>query len=81
VNDETRARLNDPGDSRQVTDRILHACEPRLNLIHDAFGAENVPVPLAQRYMRSKRSLAAQQILRTVMAHQAMRAAESESKP
>lgn len=82
VNDETRAHLNDPYDSRQVADAILQSCEDRLTGIRTAFDAEKVPVSISERYIRRHRSLAAQQILRLVMATQAVRAAqEKERKP
>ncbi|BBL74840.1 hypothetical protein [Methylomagnum ishizawai] len=77
VNDETRAHLNDKMDSRQVADLILRNCEDKLNGIKTAFDAEKVPAPISERYMRSKRSMAAQQILRVVMAHQAMQSTQA----
>jgi len=77
ANDETRAHLDDKMDSRQVADLILRNCEDKLNGIKTAFDAEKVPASISERYMRSKRSMAAQQILRVVMAHQAMQSAQA----
>ncbi|CAL1241522.1 conserved exported protein of unknown function [Candidatus Methylocalor cossyra] len=78
VDGETRAHLNDRADSRRVTEAILRACEDPLTAIKTAFDAEHVPAALSERYLRSKRSLAAQQILRLVMANQAVRAADPQ---
>jgi hypothetical protein len=77
LNDETRQHLKDPEDSRRVTDLILNACDGRLAPIKPAFRAEKVPDPLAERYLRRKRSQAAQQVLRVVMAEQALRHRET----
>jgi hypothetical protein len=77
ANDETRAHLNDRMDSRKVTDVILKNCEGKLSAIKTAFDAEQVPASISERYLRSKRSMAAQQILRVVMATQAVRSTES----
>lgn len=77
ANDETRAHLNDRMDSRKVTDVILKNCEDKLSAIKTAFDAEQVPASISERYLRSKRSMAAQQILRVVMATQAVRSTES----
>lgn len=76
VNDETRTHLDDRMDSRRITDLILQNCEDKLSAIKAAFDAENVPDSISERYLRSKRSHAAQQILRVVMANQAMRSSE-----
>jgi hypothetical protein len=73
VNDQTRAHLNDDMDSRKITDVILKDCEDKLSAIKGAFDAEQVPASISERYLRSKRSMAAQQILRVVMATQAVR--------
>lgn len=76
VNDETRAHLKDAMDTRKVADNILKACEAKLAAVKPAFDAEKVPGSVSERYMRSKRSLAAQQILRVVMAAQAARSTD-----
>ena len=73
VNNETRSHLNDKEDSRQVTDTILKNCESKLSAVRAPFDAEKVPESISERYLRSKRSLAAQQVLRVVMATQAVR--------
>jgi hypothetical protein len=78
ANDETRAHLNDKMDSRKVTDLILKNCEDRLIPIKAAFDAEKVPDAISERYLRSKRSWAGQQILRVVMANQAVQSTTSE---
>jgi hypothetical protein len=75
VNDETRKHLNDPGDSRRTSDLILGNCEDTLAKVKAALQAEQVPEPNANLYVRAKRSRAAQQVLRTVMATQAQRSA------
>ncbi len=76
ANDQTQAHLNDKMDSRKVTDLILKACEDKLTPVKTAFDAEKVPAEISERYMRAKRSQAAQQILRVVMATQAVQSAE-----
>lgn len=73
VNDETRVHIDDKMDSRRITDRVLQQCEDELSAIKPAFDAEQVPDSISERYLRSKRSRAAQQILRVVMATQAVR--------
>jgi hypothetical protein len=75
VNDETRVHLNDHEDSRRVADTILKNCEGKLSEVKAPFDAEKVPESISERYLRSKRSLAAQQVLRVVMATQAVRSA------
>ena len=77
LNEETRHHLKDPEDSRRVTDLILNACDGRLAPIKPAFQAEKVPDILAERYLRRKRSQAAQQVLRVVMSEQALRHRET----
>ncbi|MGZ8216861.1 hypothetical protein [Methylomagnum sp.] len=82
VNDETHTHLNDKEDSRRVTDLILQSCEDELSAVKAPFQAEQVPDQISERYLRSKRSLAAQQVLRVVMATQAVRSAnEPSAKP
>lgn len=73
VNDETRTHVDDQMDSRKVADTILRNCENQLSGVKAAFDSEKVPESISERYLRSKRSLAAQQILRVVMAIQAVR--------
>lgn len=77
LNDETRAHYQDKDDSRRVTDLILHNCESRLTAITSAFDAEKVPGAISDRYVRSKRSRAAQQVVRVVMQAQAARYSET----
>ena len=76
LNDETRAHVNDRDDSRRVADRILQRCEDRLTPVKAAFDAEKVPGVISDRYIRSKRSKAAQQVVRVVMSAEASRYAE-----
>lgn len=77
LNDETRAHYQDKDDSRRVTDLILRNCESRLTAITSAFDAEKVPGAISDRYVRSKRSRAAQQVVRVVMQAQAARYSET----
>jgi len=79
INEETRAHVNDKEDSRKVTDLILRNCEKMLIVIKEAFEAEKVPGTISDHYIRSKRSRAAQQVVRVVMGAQAAR--YSEQKP
>ena len=72
LNNETRSHVNDRMDSRRVTDVILRNCEDALSAVKAAFDAEKVPDGYSERYLRGKRSRAAQQILRVVMATQAV---------
>lgn len=78
LNDETRAHLNDKEDSRKVTDLILRNCEKKLGPVKEAFDAEKVPGNLSDRYLRSKRSRAAQQVVKVVMGAQASRSIEKQ---
>lgn len=78
LNEETRIHVNDKDDSRRVTDLILRNCEKKLTVVREAFDAEKVPGGLSDRYLRSKRSLAAQQVVRVVMGAQAARHAEQQ---
>lgn len=78
VNDETRLHLADRGDSRRVTDQILGRCEPALAELKSVMRTAGVPEVNANLYLRGKRSRAAQQVLRIVMATQAQRAASQE---
>jgi hypothetical protein len=73
LNDETKAHYNDKDDSRKLTDLILSQCESKLTLIKAAFDAEKVPDVISDRYNRSKRSRAAQQVVKVMMAAQATR--------
>jgi hypothetical protein len=75
LNDETKAHYNDKEDSRKLTDLILSQCESKLTLIKAAFDAEKVPDVISDRYNRSKRSRAAQQVVKVMMAAQATRSA------
>ncbi len=73
LNDETRKHLQDKEDSRQVTDLILRNCEMKLTAVKAAFDGEKVPGVISDRYIRSKRSRAAQQVVKVVMQVQAER--------
>lgn len=77
LNTETVAHVNDKEDSRKVTDLILRNCEPSLTVVKEAFNAEKVPSAISDRYIRSKRSRGAQQVVRVVMGAQAMRYSET----
>jgi hypothetical protein len=78
VNDETRLHINDKLDSRAVTDSVLKKCEEKLGAVKTAFDGENVPASVSERYMRSRRTHAARNILKTVMGIQALRSAEGK---
>jgi len=71
VNSETRAHIGEQADSRVLTDRVLKTCEEKLSKVKAAFDGENVPGTISERYMRSRRTQAARQILRTFMGAQA----------
>ena len=77
LNDETTKHVNDPEDSRKLTDLILSVCDPRLGPIKPAFQAEKVPDVISDRYLQRKRSQAAQQVVRIVMGAHALRYRES----
>lgn len=81
ADEQTRAHINDRDDSRAVTDRILEACEAKLSDAKRAFAAENVPDTLSERYLHSRRSRIAQQVVRVVMATQAVRSANPNGAP
>lgn len=70
---ETQAHLYDREDSRRIADGILKQCEEKLSAVKIPLQLEQVPDALADRYLMSKRSRAAQNIMRIVMATQAMR--------
>ena len=77
LNDETTKHVNDPEDSRKLTDLILSVCDPKLSPIKPAFQAEKVPDVISDRYLQRKRSQAAQQVVRIVMGAHALRYRES----
>ena len=77
LNEETQKHLKDREDSRKVTDVILGLCEDRLTAIKKVFDDEKVPSGASDRYIRGKRSRAAQQIVRVVMAEEASRSAQA----
>ena len=77
LNQETQRHLKDPEDSRKVTDLILGLCEEPLTAVKKTFDDEKVPAGASDRYIRGKRSRAAQQIVRVVMAEEASRSAKS----
>ncbi|MFZ4653103.1 MAG: hypothetical protein ACOYLM_01855 [Methylococcaceae bacterium] len=76
LNDETRLHGNDPLDSRKVTDLILGRCDKTLTVVKQAFDGEKVPSVISDRYIKSKRSRAAQQVVKVVMGAQAARYAK-----
>lgn len=77
LNDETSKHVNDPEDSRKLTDQILSVCDAKLAPIKPAFRAEKVPDVISERYLQRKRSQAAQQVVRIVMGAHALRYRES----
>lgn len=77
LNEQTRTHINDKDDSRRVADLILQSCEARLAAVKPAFDAEKVPDVISERYLRSKRSRAAQQVVKVVMSAQAARSVET----
>jgi hypothetical protein len=78
LNDETKVHVNDKDDSRKVTDLILRNCEKKLVVIKEVFDAEKVPGTISDRYIRAKRSRAAQQVVKIVMSAQAARHVETK---
>lgn len=78
LNEQTKAHVNDKDDSRRVADLILKNCESALAAVKPAFDAEKVPDVMSERYLRSKRSKAAQQVVRVVMSAQAVRSVEDQ---
>ena len=73
ITEQTQGHINDHLDSRAITDLVLKKCEERLGGIKTAFDGEKVPVEISERYMRSRRTHAARNILKTVMSVQALR--------
>jgi len=73
VNDQAQGHINDKLDSRAITDTVLKQCEQKLGAIKTVFDAEKVPPEVSERYMRSRRTHAARNILKTVMGVQALR--------
>lgn len=77
LNEETQKHVQDKEDSRKLTDLVLRNCEPKMSPIKQAFDAEKVPGALSDRYLRSKRSRAAQQVVKVMMQAQAARYSET----
>lgn len=75
VGNALRAQINNKQDSRAVTDGILKQCEPQLQPMRDAFTSEKVPAEIADRYLQKTRTQTARNLLREVMATQAVRGA------
>jgi|APFre7841882724_1041349.scaffolds.fasta_scaffold100572_2 hypothetical protein len=73
LDEQIRKHLMSNVDSRAITDAILKACEDRLSPIRTAYDAEKVPPSITDRYLRQQRSRAAQDVLREIMAAQAVR--------
>ncbi len=78
VNEDTQAHINDKMDSRALTDAVLKRCEEKLGAVKTAFDQEKVPAEISERYMRSRRTHAARNILKTIMGIQAMRSVEGK---
>lgn len=78
VNDETKKHINDKEDSRRITDLILKNCEDKLQAVKAPLDAEQVPDAASERFLRRQRSQVAQQVLRVVMATQAVRSARDK---
>jgi len=81
INEDTQARINDRLDSRAMTDAILKQCEEKLGAVKTAFDQEKVPAEVSDRYMRSRRTHAARNILKTIMGIQALRAGSGQTQP
>lgn len=77
LNEETQKHVQDKEDSRKLTDLVLRNCESRMTVIKEAFDAEKVPGVVSDRYIRSKRSRAAQQVVKIMMQAQAARYSET----
>lgn len=77
LNEETQKHVQDKEDSRKLTDLVLRNCESRMTVIKEAFDAEKVPGAVSDRYIRSKRSRAAQQVVKIMMQAQAARYSET----
>jgi len=77
LNEETKKHVQDKEDSRKLTDLVLRNCEAKMTPIKEAFDAENVPGAISDRYLRSKRSRAAQQVVKIMMQAQAARYSET----
>lgn len=77
LNEETKKHVQDKEDSRKLTDLVLRNCEAKMTPIKEAFDAEKVPGAISDRYLRSKRSRAAQQVVKVMMQAQAARYSET----
>jgi hypothetical protein len=75
---ETTARNQDRGDPRAISNEILKACDNRLSAIKTAYGTENVPAVISERYIRKTRSQGVQSVLFAVSSVQAQKAGEEE---
>lgn len=73
-----RAQVDNKQDSRALTDAILKKCEPQLQPMREAFAAEKVPTEIAERYLKKTRTQAARNLIREVMAMQAVRGAAAK---
>jgi len=77
LNEETKNHVQDKEDSRKLTDLVLRNCESKMTVIKEAFDAEKVPGAVSDRYIRGKRSRAAQQVVKIMMQAQAARYSET----
>lgn len=75
---ETSAKAKVKGDSRDIANTILKACEDRLPAIKAAYDAENVPAALSERYIRKTRNQGVQAVMFQVQSAQALLAAQEE---
>lgn len=62
-------------DSRKITDQLMTTCEPKLLPVAGALRAEKVPESIISRYLRSVRVPAAREVLKQLMAMQAVNSA------
>lgn len=75
---ETAAKARVKGDSRDIANAILKACENRLPAIKTAYDAEQVPAAISERYIRKTRSQGVQTVMFQVQSAQALFAAQEE---
>lgn len=73
MGEQLSSYLDSGQDPRGITDAILKQCESQLQPMRDAFIAEKVPPEMADRYLHKTRTHAARNLIREVMAMQAVR--------
>lgn len=71
LNAELLRALSQEADGRALTDRILRTCDDRLVPALSAFQAQGVPAPIAERYLRSRRTQGARELSKVILAAQA----------